>query len=140
MSVNRFALGSGQKIDRGSRQTGIEPASRDLVALAPRIGGQRSAARDSPARDQKHIQEKFDAVLGDERARQIPDQRGFAVLKKSSGGSLGTAKLNLRAYGSRGAKGETAKLKLGRGLAGTLFDQVERKGLRFFILVFLHHL
>src|SRR6516162_7610611 len=137
MGVNWFGRDTSQEIDGGGRQAGIEPASGDPIALAHWIGGQCAAARDSAARDQEHVEEKFDPVLADERTRQIPGQRGLTVLKKSAGGFLCIAKLDLRAGGSGGAKGQTAKLKLGRGLAGALFNQVEGKGLRFFILICL---
>ena len=63
-----------------------------------------------------------------------------SLITRSAGRFLRVAKLDLRAGGPGRTKRQTAKLKLGRGLAGALFNQVEREGLRLFILILLHHL
>ena len=71
------------------------------------------------------LSKQLDPVFRQQHARQIPGDRGLAVLDVPPRHGLGVAEVDLCARRSRRAEGETAELQARRRRLGALADQVE---------------
>ena len=114
------AVVAGQQRRRRSAATlALVPAARTRKARGSPlpIGSSvmRAAARNGLAGDQQHVEQELDAVLRQQRARQVPGQLGLVVLEKAARHVLGVAEIDLRAGRAGGAEGDPAELQLGRG-------------------------
>jgi hypothetical protein len=92
------------------------------------------------AGDNKHVEQQFDQVLGQQRARQVPGELRLVVLKDPPRDRLGVAEVDLGTGRTGSANGDAAELQFRGGRAGTFLDQVKRECLRTFVLLFLKHL
>src|SRR5262249_52310878 len=106
-------------------ETGRGDAKSHLFPLADWIDPERAATRDGLLRDDEHVEQKLDPVLGEQQARQIPDDGGLAILDMAPRHGLRIAEIDLRAGGPRSAERQAAELQAGRGGLGALADQVE---------------
>ena len=78
--------------------------------------------------------------FGNSSPRQIPGDRGLAVLEVTARHGLGVAEIDLCARRARRAERQAAELQPCRGGLGALADQIEREFAIFGLRIVVEHL
>ena len=101
LPLTSSAVAAGKRALRPVRS----PRTCSPLPAGGRIGRQYAAARIGGRREHEHVHEKLHADSSPTIPRQIPDQRGLAVLEETARGLFRVAKTDLGAGRTGGAKG-----------------------------------